>query len=58
MDKWLKAILLDKDPHHNLGRDQMRKKDGPEFECLCYYIRDLFRRGEEGGYTVTLYKPF
>jgi hypothetical protein len=26
MDKWLKDILPDKDPYHNLGRDQMRKK--------------------------------
>ena len=34
MDKWLKDILPDKDPYHNRGRDQMRKKGGPEFECL------------------------
>ena len=26
MDKWLKYILPDKDPYHNRGRDQMRKK--------------------------------
>jgi hypothetical protein len=26
MDKWLKDILPEKDPYHNLGRDQMRKK--------------------------------
>ena len=24
-----------KDPYHNRGRDQMRKKGSPEFECLC-----------------------
>jgi hypothetical protein len=28
MDKWLKDILPDKDPYHNRGRDQMRKKGG------------------------------
>jgi hypothetical protein len=27
-------ILPDKDPYHNRGRDKMRKKGGPEFECL------------------------
>jgi hypothetical protein len=26
MDKWLKDILPDKDPYHNRGRDQIRKK--------------------------------
>lgn len=26
MDKWFKDILPDKDPYHNRGRDQMRKK--------------------------------
>jgi hypothetical protein len=26
MDKWFKDILRDKDPYHNRGRDQMRKK--------------------------------
>jgi hypothetical protein len=35
MDKLLKDILPDKDPYHNRGRDQMRKKGIPEFECLC-----------------------
>jgi hypothetical protein len=34
MDKWFKNILPDKDPYHNRGRDQMRKKGGSEFECL------------------------
>ena len=34
MDKWFKDILPDKDPYHNRGRDQMRKKVVPEFECL------------------------
>jgi hypothetical protein len=46
MDKWFKDILPDKDPYHNRGRDQMRKKGGPEFECLwsrtprryCHFI--------------------
>jgi len=37
MDKWLKDILPDKDPCHNRGRDQMRKKGGPEFECLWFW---------------------
>ena len=37
MDKWLKDILPDKDPYHNRGRDQMRKKGGPEFECLWFF---------------------
>jgi hypothetical protein len=37
MDKWLKDILPDKDPYHNRGRDQMRKKGGPEFECPCFF---------------------
>ena len=37
MDKWFKDILPDKDPYHNRGRDQMRKKGGPEFECLWSY---------------------
>jgi hypothetical protein len=36
MDKWFKDILPDKDPYHNRGRDQMRKKGGPEFECLWF----------------------
>jgi hypothetical protein len=27
-------ILPDKDPYHNRGRDQMRKKGGPDFKCL------------------------
>ena len=28
MDKWFKDILPDKDPYHNRGRDQIRKKGG------------------------------
>jgi hypothetical protein len=36
MDKWFKYILPDKDPYHNRGRDQMRKKGGPDFKCLWY----------------------
>ena len=42
MDKWFQDILPDKDPYHNRGRDQMRKKGGPEFECLWGKSRDLF----------------
>ena len=41
MDKWLKDILPDKDPYHNRGRDQMRKKGGPEFECLCLWYLQI-----------------
>jgi hypothetical protein len=36
MDKWFKDILPDKDPYLNRGRDQMRKKGGPEFKCLWF----------------------
>jgi hypothetical protein len=36
MDEWFKDILPDKDPYHNRGRDQMRKKGGPDFKCLWY----------------------
>jgi hypothetical protein len=42
MDKWLKDILPDKDPYHNRGRDQMRKKGGSGirvpviFTCFTY----------------------
>ena len=43
-DKWFKDILPDKDPYHNRGRDQMRKKGGPEFECLCSHL--LKREGQ------------
>ena len=32
MDKWFKDILPDKDPYHNRGRDQIRKKGSPEFD--------------------------
>ena len=28
MDTWFKDILPDRDPYHNRGRDQMRKKGG------------------------------
>ena len=45
MDKWFKDILSDKNPYHNRGRDQMRKKGGPEFECLCVIPQAL-------GYTL------
>ena len=34
MDEWFKDILPDKDTYHNRGRDQMRKKGGPDFKCL------------------------
>ena len=42
MDKWFKDILPDKDPYHNRGRDQMRKKGGPEFECPYPEIEGTF----------------
>ena len=45
MDKWLKDILPDKDPYHNRGRDQMRKKWSSEFECLCLIV--LARRNQK-----------
>ena len=41
MDKWLKDILPDKDTYHNRRRDQMRKKGGPEFECLCFSLPEF-----------------
>ena len=48
MDKWFKDILPDKDPYHNRGRNQMRKKGGPEFECLwnnmCILCPQFFSR--------------
>ena len=42
MDKWFKDILPDKDPYHNHGRDQIRKKRGPEFECLCFLVGSCY----------------
>jgi hypothetical protein len=36
-----KDILPDKDPYHNRGRDQMRKKGGPEFECLWALLHKI-----------------
>ena len=50
MDKWLKDILPDKDPYHNRGRDQVRKKGGPEFECL--WIEQL----PDGGNIIIVIK--
>jgi hypothetical protein len=44
MDKWFKDILPDKDPYHNRGRGQMRKKGGPEFECLCKQLEVMMNR--------------
>ena len=43
MDKWLKDILPDKDPYHNRGRDQMRKKKGggsgmPVYKMATNYV--------------------
>jgi hypothetical protein len=35
MDKWFKDILPDKDPYHNRGRDQMRKKGGVRNSSAC-----------------------
>ena len=50
MDKWFKDILPDKDPYHHRGRDQMRKKGGPEFECLVFFTADKIKNGKY--YTV------
>jgi hypothetical protein len=42
-------MLPDKDPYHNRGRDQMRKKGGPEFECLWLLIQlNLFNPTHDG----------
>ena len=38
MDKWFKDILPDKDPYHNRGRDQMRKK-GVRNSSACVKYR-------------------
>ena len=35
MNKWFKDILPDKDPYHNRGRDQMRKKGGGRNSSAC-----------------------
>ena len=56
MDKWFKDILPDKNPYHNRGRDQMRKKGGSEFEflwcCLVFSVScfvDQYWCIKEGG---------
>jgi hypothetical protein len=42
MDKWFKDILPDKDPYHNRGRDQMRKKgDRNSNACVMEYKQRL-----------------
>jgi len=39
MDKWLKDILPDKDPYHNRGRDQMRKRGVQNLSaCGCAWL--------------------
>ena len=38
MDKWFKDILPDKDPYHNRGRDQMRKK-GVRNSSACVIVQ-------------------
>jgi hypothetical protein len=38
MDKWFKDILPDKDPYHNRGRDQMRKK-GDRNSSACVIVQ-------------------
>ena len=38
MGKWFKDILPDKDPYHNRGRDQMRKKGGSGIRVPVQYI--------------------
>ena len=58
MDKWFKDILPDKDPYHNRERDQMKKKGGSEFECLCckqYYLRGCVTISLEVGTTIAEY---
>ena len=40
MDKWFKDILPDKDPYHNRGRDQMRKKGGSGIRVPVVETRD------------------
>ena len=42
MDKWFKDILPDKDPYHNRGRDQMRKKGGSGIRVPVGLLLPLF----------------
>jgi hypothetical protein len=53
MDKWFKDILPDKDPYHNRGRDQMRKKGGPEFECLWSHYVYLIKLIKSNNHAIT-----
>jgi hypothetical protein len=56
MEKCLKDILPDKDPYHNRGRDQMRKK-GVRNSSACevsqeiyfYYYIEVSRNVKEKG---------
>jgi hypothetical protein len=61
MDKWLKDILPDKDPYHNRGRDQMRKKGGSEIRvpvlstCISFPQAGCVKKmGGRGIYTPFL----
>jgi hypothetical protein len=42
MDKWLKDILPDKEPHHNRGRDQMRKIRVPVVNVGIIIINGIY----------------
>ena len=48
MDKWFKDILPDKDPYHNRGRDQMRKKGGSEIRVPVYRYDNANPPGSAG----------
>jgi hypothetical protein len=42
MDKWFNDILPDKDPYHNRGRDQMRKK-GVRNSSACVFNKHNYQ---------------
>jgi hypothetical protein len=46
MDKWFTDILPDKDPYHNRGRDQMRKK-GVRNSSACRGRKHAIRSSED-----------
>jgi hypothetical protein len=49
MDKWFKDILPDKDPYHNRGRDQMRKKGVQNSSACGLAYLDGWPPGNTGG---------
>ena len=49
MDKWFKDILPEKDPYHNRGRDQMRKKGSGIRVPVCLTSPSYF-----GNYSTLL----